>query len=161
MKQYDRDIEALGAVILDKDSTIGKFRDYVTSLNEHNATLRQELQKHTDAPQEKQEPSQVIDYKKLFSESKANCAAIDLQLKQLELQQANQHVAYLKLYLPDNFMTRAGDADAVSTLLTLPRLTMKSDVLINGSTSRFPRPAVIDRSTVMTSHMADQWGFSS
>ena len=50
-------------MILDKDSTIGKFRDYVTSLNEHNATLRQELQKHTDAPQEKQEPSQVIDYK--------------------------------------------------------------------------------------------------
>lgn len=45
---------------------------------------------------------------KMFIETKAHSKAIDMELRQLEVAQANQHVAYLTQYMPDNFMTRGG-----------------------------------------------------
>lgn len=44
----------------------------------------------------------------MFIETKAHSKAIDMELRQLEVAQANQHVAYLTQYMPDNFMTRGG-----------------------------------------------------
>ena len=44
----------------------------------------------------------------MFTETKAHSKAIDLELRKLEVQQANQHVSYLTQYLPDNFMSRGG-----------------------------------------------------
>lgn len=44
----------------------------------------------------------------MFAETKAHTKAIDLELRQLEVRQATQHVAYLASYMPDSFMNRGG-----------------------------------------------------
>lgn len=157
LRETEREREALGAVIVDRDATIAKFRELVQTLTDQNADLRGQLTKATNRPVGT--PSEVIDFKKLFSETKAHSAAIDLELRQLELQQAQDHVAYLKQYLPDNFMTRGGDQDAVNLLLLLPRLVWKAEVVMGG-VAKFPLPETFDRATVLRSHAVDQYAFA-
>ena len=45
----------------------------------------------------------------MFTETKAHSKAIDMELRRLEVAQANHHVAYLTQYMPDNFMSRGGE----------------------------------------------------
>lgn len=45
----------------------------------------------------------------MFAETKAHTKAIDLELRRLDILQANQHVLYLKSYMPETFMIRGGD----------------------------------------------------
>lgn len=47
-------------------------------------------------------------FQKMFTETKAHSKAIDMELRRLEVAQANHHVAYLTQYMPDNFMSRGG-----------------------------------------------------
>lgn len=50
-----------------------------------------------------------IIFQKMFTETKAHSKAIDMELRRLEVAQANQHVTYLTQYMPDNFMARGGE----------------------------------------------------
>jgi len=52
----------------------------------------------------------------MFAESKAHTRAIDLELHRIDVQQSNQHVQYLAVYMPDTFMSRGG-------MCFLPNLT--------------------------------------
>ncbi|KAF2367871.1 CAP Gly-rich domain [Trinorchestia longiramus] len=157
LREVERERDALGAVVVDRDATITKFRELVQTLTDQNTNLRNELTKATNRPVGT--PSEVIDFKKLFTETKAHSAAIDLELRELELQQARDHVTYLKQYLPDNFMTRGGDQDAVNLLLLLPRVIWKADVVLNG-VQKFSEPETIDRPGVLKTHAVDQFAFA-
>ncbi|XP_018019260.1 dynactin subunit 1 isoform X2 [Hyalella azteca] len=157
LREVERERDALGAVVVDRDGTITKFRELVQTLTDQNANLRNELTKATNRPVGT--PSEVIDFKKLFTETKAHSAAIDLELRELELQQARDHVTYLKQYLPDNFMTRGGDQDAVNLLLLLPRVIWKADVVLNG-VQKFTEPETIDRAALTKTHTVDQYAFA-
>ena len=59
--QTEREREALNTVIVDRDATISKFRELVSSLTDQNTELRQQLQTATNRPVGT--PSEVIDYK--------------------------------------------------------------------------------------------------
>ena len=50
----------------------------------------------------------VFDFKTKFAESKATAKAIDMELRKLEVQQANRHVAFLSAFMPDSFMQHGG-----------------------------------------------------
>jgi dynactin 1 len=54
-----------------------------------------------------------------------------MELRKLDVQQANQHVKILSSFMPDSFMRRGGDCDAVMTLLLIPRLVCKAELLAN------------------------------
>jgi dynactin 1 len=44
----------------------------------------------------------------MFAETKAHSRAIDLELRRMETQEAQQHIQYLLAYMPDSFMSLGG-----------------------------------------------------
>ncbi|CAL4061348.1 unnamed protein product, partial [Meganyctiphanes norvegica] len=150
-----RDREALNEVIVDQDATIKKFRELVQKQQEQNLDLRHSLEKETNKPLAT--PSEIIDFKKMFTETKAHSKAIDMELRQLEVSQANGHVSLLIQYMPDNFMMRGGDHDAVLVLLLVPRMIWKAEIVVGGLRDKYPQPETIDRSSVMKSHGVEQY----
>ena len=44
----------------------------------------------------------------MFAETKAHARAIDLELRHMEVHQAQQHVQYLINFMPDFFLVRGG-----------------------------------------------------
>ncbi|XP_069184920.1 dynactin subunit 1 isoform X11 [Procambarus clarkii] len=159
IREVMREREAANEVIVDQDTTIRKFRELVQKQQEQNLDLRHSLEKETNKPIGT--PSEIIDFKKMFTETKAHSKAIDMELRRLEVAQANQHVSYLTQYMPDNFMTRGGDHDAVLVLLLVARMIWKADIVVGGIRDKYPVPDVIDRNTVLKSHQVEQYAFSS
>ncbi|XP_071536929.1 dynactin subunit 1 isoform X4 [Panulirus ornatus] len=159
IREVTREREAANEVIVDQDATIKKFRELVQKQQEQNLDLRHSLEKETNKPIGT--PSEIIDFKKMFTETKAHSKAIDMELRRLEVAQANQHVAYLTQYMPDNFMTRGGDHDAVLVLLLVARMIWKADIVVGGLRDKYPAPEVIDRNMVLKSHSVEQYAFSS
>lgn len=159
IREILREREAANEVIVDQDATIKKFRELVQKQQEQNLDLRHSLEKETNKPIGT--PSEIIDFKKMFTETKAHSKAIDMELRRLEVAQANQHVSYLTQYMPDNFMSRGGDHDAVLVLLLVARLIWKADIVVGGVRDKYPAPAVIDRNAILKSHSVEQYAFSS
>ncbi|XP_076067204.1 dynactin subunit 1-like isoform X5 [Oratosquilla oratoria] len=159
IREVQREREASNEVIVDQDATIKKFRDFVQKLQEQNMDLRHSLEKETNKPLGT--PSEIIDFKKMFTETKAHSKAIDMELRKQEVVQAHQHVTYLTEYMPDNFMSRGGDHDAVLVLLLVPRLVWKAEILVGGLREKYPAPDTIDRTSIIKTHTVDQYAFAS
>lgn len=159
IREVMREREASNEVIVDQDGTIKKFRELVQKQQEQNMDLRHALEKETNKPIGT--PSEIIDFKKMFTETKAHSKAIDMELRRLEVAQANHHVAYLTQYMPDNFMSRGGDHDAVLVLLLVARMISKAEIVIGGIRDKYPVPENIDRSAVLKTHGVDQYAFSA
>ena len=99
--------DAAQEMVADRNATIDKFRQVVQQLQDSNQKLRDDLQRETNKPVGA--PPEVIDYQKMFTETKTFTKTIDLELRKLDVQQALQHVTYLCNYMPDSFMARGGN----------------------------------------------------
>lgn len=152
-----RDRDAALETIADREATINKFRVLVQQLQEQSLNLQQQLEKETSAPV-KSLP-EIADFKKMFTETKAHTKAIDLELRRVDVQQLQQHIKYLSAYMPDSFMNRGGDHDAVLILLLIPRLIHKSDILLGQIKDKFPTVEKIDRAAVLKGHSVEQFSF--
>ncbi len=53
-----------------------------------------------------------------------------MELRKLDVTQANQHVALLRSFMPDSFLRRGADHDAILVQLLIPRLIAKIELLI-------------------------------
>ena len=53
-----------------------------------------------------------------------------MELRKLDVHQSNQHVEMLRNFMPDTFLRRGGDHDAILVLLLIPRMIAKTDLLI-------------------------------
>lgn len=51
----------------------------------------------------------MLDFHKVFTETKAHKRAIDLELRQIELNQKDKHVQLLTAFMPDSFLSRGGN----------------------------------------------------
>lgn len=51
--------------------------------------------------------------------------AIEMELRQMEVGQANRHMSLLTAFMPDSFLRPGGDHDCVLVLLLMPRLICK------------------------------------
>lgn len=92
--------------IADRESTIGKFRQLVQQLQEQSLNLQHRLESETSKPVSAL--PEIMDFKKMFTETKAHTKAIDLELRRVDIQQLQQHIKYLSSYMPDSFMNRGG-----------------------------------------------------
>ena len=99
--------DAAQEMVADHKTTIDKFRQVVQQLQDSNQKLRDDLQRETNRPVGA--PPEVIDYQKMFTETKTFTKTIDLELRKLDVQQALQHVTYLCNYMPESFMSRGGN----------------------------------------------------
>lgn len=51
--------------------------------------------------------------------------AIEMELRQMEVHQANRHVSLLTSFMPDSFLRHGADHDCILVLLLIPRLICK------------------------------------
>lgn len=51
--------------------------------------------------------------------------AIEMELRKMEVGQANRHVSLLTSFMPESFLRHGGDHDCILVLLLMPRLICK------------------------------------
>lgn len=106
-----------------------------------------------------QTATESIDYKVRFAETKAHARAIEMELRKLEVMQANQHVTYVCAFLPDAFLQRGGDHEAIKMLLLVPRIIAKCDILTSQLKEKFAAPEYITRAMVLKTHSVEQYTY--
>ncbi|XP_019625969.1 PREDICTED: dynactin subunit 1-like isoform X21 [Branchiostoma belcheri] len=160
VREFQRKLEASQEMIADLQQTITKYRDLTTQLREKNEDLAEQT-----AEMGKQEPTtpvETFDFKTKFAEVKAHAKQIDMELRKLEVQQANQHVNLLCAFMPDNFHRRGGDHDCIQVLLLIPRMVCKAQLLADQVRDKFEIPqGGLDRAQVVRSHVGEQLGFAN
>nr|XP_014088318.2 dynactin subunit 1 [Bactrocera oleae]XP_036216315.1 dynactin subunit 1 [Bactrocera oleae]XP_036216317.1 dynactin subunit 1 [Bactrocera oleae] len=162
-KEALRERDAAIETIYDRDQTITKFRELVQKLNEQLLDLRDRTTNND--PKSLQDPSGVkiasetIDYKQMFAESKAYTRAIDVQLRQIELTQATEHVQMLTAFMPESFMSRGGDHDSILVILLISRIVFKCGIVVSQTRERFPAVDNVTREAVFQGHSVQQYAF--
>lgn len=158
-REAQREKDAAIETVLDRDQTITKFRELVQRLNEQAMDLREKLNQESSGREHGL--TETIDFKQVFAESKAHTRAIDLQLRQIELTQSNEHVKYLLAYMPEVFMARGGDHDAILVILLVSRIVFKAGIIVAQTRDRFAPVSLIDRNAIMQGHKVHQFAFRS
>ncbi|XP_014258931.1 dynactin subunit 1 isoform X2 [Cimex lectularius] len=147
--EAQRKTESVLESLADRELTIVKFRELVQRFQEENQELRSQLEITSKSSSLSTSAiPEMLDFKKMFAETKAHARAIELELRHMEVQQAQQHVQYLLSYMPDTFLTRGGDGDAIMLVLLMPRLLAKCQVLISQLRDKFPPVTTVDKSNV-------------
>ncbi|XP_066277790.1 dynactin subunit 1-like isoform X22 [Branchiostoma lanceolatum] len=181
VREFQRKLEASQEMIADLQQTINKYRDLTTQLREKNEDLAEQTAEL--GKQEPTTPVETFDFKTKFAEVKAHAKQIDMELRKLEVQQANQHVNLLCAFMPDNFHRRGGDHDCIQVLLLIPRMVCKAQLLADqvrdkhesiqeqlygpeegeeGESQQFELPqGGLDRTQVVRSHVGEQLGFAN
>ncbi|XP_044259661.1 dynactin subunit 1 isoform X3 [Tribolium madens] len=156
-KQAMRDRDAALETIADREATLNKFRELVQKLQEQSLQLQSRLENESSKPVSTL--PEIIDFTKMFNETKAHTKAIDLELRRVEIQQLQSHIKYLTSYMPDSFMNRGGDYDAVLVLLLVLRMIQKTEILIGQIKDKFPGVDKIDRAAILKGHAVEQFSF--
>ncbi|KAM8707622.1 hypothetical protein ACLKA7_014710 [Drosophila subpalustris] len=161
-KEVLRERDAAIETIYDRDQTITKFRELVQKLNEQLIELRD--RSSSSEQKSLQDPSlklatETIDYKQMFAESKAYTRAIDVQLRQIELSQANEHVQMLTAFMPESFMNRGGDHDSILVILLISRIVFKCGIVVSQTRERFPAVEAVTREAVTQGYAVQQYAF--
>ncbi|KAG6011531.1 hypothetical protein E4U54_008036 [Claviceps lovelessii] len=115
----------------DMEYTLSRFRELVTNLQSDLEDMRAS-QAVTEGESEKlndrSRAMMDLNMKLQISAAKAQVKTIDLELRRLDAQEADQHLEIVKLFLPDTYQE---DRDSVLALLRFRRLSFKAN-LLNG-----------------------------
>ena len=115
----------------DMEYTLSRFRELVTNLQSDLDDMRAS-QAVTEGESEKlndrSRAMMDLNMKLQISAAKAQVKTIDLEMRRLEAQEAEQHLEIVKLFLPETYEE---DKDSVLALLRFRRLAFKSN-LLNG-----------------------------
>uniref|UniRef100_A0A8C3RFM8 Dynactin subunit 1 n=1 Tax=Cyanoderma ruficeps TaxID=181631 RepID=A0A8C3RFM8_9PASS len=123
VREAEKRVEAAQETVADYQQTIKKYRELTAHLQDVNRELMS--QQEASAEKQQQPPPEMFDFKIKFAETKAHAKAIEMELRQMEVQQANRHVSLLTSFMPDSFLRHGGDHDCVLVLLLIPRLICK------------------------------------
>ncbi|XP_030046809.1 dynactin subunit 1 [Microcaecilia unicolor] len=135
VREAEKHVEAAQETVADYQQTIKKYRD----LTAHLQNLIRDLRNQQAASVEKQQepPLEVFDFKIKFAETKAHAKAIEMELRKMEVRQANRHVSLLTTFMPDSFLRHGGDHDCILVLLLIPRLICKAEMISNQAQEKF------------------------
>ncbi|XP_008207365.1 dynactin subunit 1 isoform X4 [Nasonia vitripennis] len=160
-RQRDAALETLS----DREMTITKFRELTQKLQEQCLELQQRLQSsestNAAAKGAGQQLAEILDFQKTFAETRAQTKAVDLELRRLDAEEARNHVRYLLSFMPLAFMNRGGDHDAILTLLFIPRMIQKTEIVISQVRDKYKSVDKIDRATIVKGHAVAQSAFRS
>ncbi|KAK4470950.1 hypothetical protein MN116_006456 [Schistosoma mekongi] len=163
INQLVRHLDATRETITDYEQTLSKFRDLVSDLQTQNSDLQRSLadgkrlqeqqqqQLYTTISTDFASPTASFISSKFSSTSQAQTLAkvIEAELRRLEAEQSANHVARLSAFLPDSFLRRGGDNEALLALLLIDRLAGKCDLLANHLVERYPLPPCVPGQTLM------------
>ncbi|XP_046908043.1 LOW QUALITY PROTEIN: dynactin subunit 1-like [Hypomesus transpacificus] len=134
VREAQRRVEAAQETLADYTHTISKYRELTSSLQETNRELTN--QQSASAEQE-QPPAELFDFKIKFAETKAYAKAIEMELRKMEVSQANRQVSLLTSFMPDSFLRHGGDHDCILVLLLIPRLICKAELISKQAQEKF------------------------
>ncbi|KAG8160559.1 hypothetical protein KVR01_010095 [Diaporthe batatas] len=113
----------------DMEYTLSRFRELVTNLQSDLQDMKAS-QAVSDTESEKlnsrSRAMEDLTMRLQISAEKAQAKTIDLELRRLEAQEAEQHLEIVKMFLPDSYQT---DRDSVLALLRFRRLAFKANLL--------------------------------
>ncbi|XP_017320263.1 dynactin subunit 1 isoform X2 [Ictalurus punctatus] len=134
VREADKRVEAAQETVADYQQTIQKYRELTAHLQDVNRELMSQ-QEVTAEPQ--QQPAEIFDFKIKFAETKAYAKAIEMELRKMEVAQANRQVALLTSFMPDSFLRHGGDHDGILVLLLMPRLICKAELISKQAQEKF------------------------
>ncbi|EAQ86936.1 hypothetical protein CHGG_08189 [Chaetomium globosum CBS 148.51] len=127
--------------IEDNEYTLSRFRELVTNLQSDLADMhasRAVTENESEQLNARSRAMLDLNMKLQISAAKAQVKTIDLELRRMEAQEAEQHLEIVTMFLPDTYQT---DRDSVLALLRFKRLASKADILngfikerVNGQT---------------------------
>ncbi|XP_060687912.1 dynactin subunit 1-like isoform X2 [Hemiscyllium ocellatum] len=135
IRESEKRVEAAQETVADYQQTIKKYRELTSHLQEVNRELMS--QQEASAEREQQPPPEIIDFKIKFAETKAHAKAIEMELRKMEVHQANRHVSLLTSFMPDSFLRHGGDHDSILVLLLIPRLICKAELISKHAQDKF------------------------
>uniref|UniRef100_A0A8D0G1V0 Dynactin subunit 1 n=1 Tax=Sphenodon punctatus TaxID=8508 RepID=A0A8D0G1V0_SPHPU len=135
VRQAEKRVEAAQETVADYQQTIKKYRELTAHLQDVNRELMS--QKEASVERQQQPPPEMFDFKIKFAETKAHAKAIEMELRQMEVHQANRHVSLLTSFMPDSFLRHGGDHDCILVLLLIPRLICKAELISKQAQEKF------------------------
>jgi dynactin 1 len=113
----------------DMEYTLSRFRELVTSLQGDLEDMRASHAVTENESEQLNSRSRAmldLNMKLQISAAKAQVKTIDLELRRMEAQEAEQHLEIVTMFLPDTYQT---DRDSVLALLRFKRLASKANIL--------------------------------
>ncbi|XP_056659583.1 dynactin subunit 1 isoform X7 [Monodelphis domestica] len=135
VREAQKRVEAAQETVADYQQTIKKYRQLTAHLQDVNRELTN--QQEASVERQQQPPPETFDFKIKFAETKAHAKAIEMELRQMEVAQANRHVSLLTAFMPDSFLRPGGDHDCVLVLLLIPRLVCKAELIRKQAQEKF------------------------
>ncbi|XP_024143283.1 dynactin subunit 1 isoform X3 [Oryzias melastigma] len=135
VREAEKKVEAAQETVADYQHTINKYRELTASLQEANRELISQQSANAELVQ--QPTAELFDFKIKFAETKAYAKAIEMELRKMEVAQANRHVSLLTSFMPDSFLRHGGDHDCILVLLLIPRLICKADLISKQAQEKF------------------------
>ncbi|XP_008546049.1 dynactin subunit 1 isoform X2 [Microplitis demolitor] len=164
-RDAQRHRDAALETLADRELTIAKFRELTNRLQEQYQQLQNRVQStesvYSGTRGTDQQLAEILDFQKTFAETRAQTKAVDLELRRLDIEEARTHVKYLLLFMPPAFLTRGGDHDAIMTLLLIPRMIQKTEILISQMRDKYQTVDNVDRSSLVKGHLVAQYIFRS
>ncbi|XP_027130434.1 dynactin subunit 1 isoform X3 [Larimichthys crocea] len=135
VREAEKRVEAAQETVADYQQTIKKYRELTAHLQEVNRDLTS--QQEASAELQQQPPAEMFDFKIKFAETKAYAKAIEMELRKMEVGQANRHVSLLTSFMPESFLRHGGDHDCILVLLLIPRLICKAELISKQAQEKF------------------------
>ncbi|XP_056616917.1 dynactin subunit 1 isoform X2 [Triplophysa dalaica] len=133
IREAEKRVEAAQETVADYQQTIQKYRELTAHLQEVN----RDLMSQQEASTEQQQPAEIFDFKIKFAETKAYAKAIEMELRKMEVAQANRQVSLLISFMPESFLKHGGDNDCILALLLIPRLICKAEMISKQAQEKF------------------------
>lgn len=164
-RDAQRHRDAALETLADRELTIAKFRELTGQLQDQCLQLQNRVQT-TESTQSgsrgaDQQLAEILDFQKTFAVTRAQTKAVDLELRRLDADEARSHVRYLLSFMPPAFLTRGGDHDAIMTLLLIPRMIQKTEILISQVRDKYGAIEKVDRFSLVKGHSIAQYSFRS
>lgn len=159
VREAEKRVEAAQETVADYQHTIKKYRDLTSHLQDVNRELMS--QQEASVEKEQQPPPELFDFKIKFAETKAHAKAIEMELRKMEVLQANRHVSLLTSFMPDSFLRHGGDHDCVLVLLLIPRLICKAELISQQAQEKFDLNESCAERTGLRGAVGEQLSFAA
>ncbi|XP_056401931.1 dynactin subunit 1 isoform X6 [Hyla sarda] len=159
VREAEKRVEAAQETVADYQQTIKKYRDLTAHLQEVNRELHN--QQEATVEKEQQPSPEMFDFKIKFAETKAHAKAIEMELRKMEVNQANRHVSLLTSFMPDSFLRHGGDHDCILVLLLIPRLICKAELISKQAQEKFELSEANGEKTGMRGAVGEQMSFAA
>lgn len=159
VREANKRVEAAQETVADYQQTINKYRELTTHLQEVNQELTN--QQNATAEQMQQPPAELFNFKIKFAETKAYAKAIEMELRKMEVGQANRQVSMLTSFMPDSFLRHGGDHDCILVLLLIPRLICKAELISKQAQEKFDLNGSSEERAGLRGSAGEQLSFAS